>query len=101
MIYRITKSDLRYVIGECKRAIEKAQPDVHSYAHEHVRGDEKRTLELAYFLLDQAEESVGYDKVLAESRINQAIGLIRAWDIDPTETFDERILAMPHSVNPS
>ena len=101
MVYRITKSDLRYVIGECKRVIEKVQPDVHPYLHERVRGDQKRTLELAYYLLDQAEETIDYDKILTEARINQAIGLIRAWDIDPTEGFDERILAMPHSVNPS
>ncbi|HEV8666557.1 MAG TPA: hypothetical protein VN665_01775, partial [Candidatus Paceibacterota bacterium] len=95
MADRVTKSDLLFVIKLCKDEIEKVQPDVHPFMHPKVRADEKRGLEVAYCLLQMAEAVSGTSKREAEGYIHQAIGLMRAWDIEVDQNFDERILASP------
>src|ERR1700689_2858109 len=105
---RITTRDLLFVIDLCKMAITKADKEARPCMHPLLPGgfwDKRRTLEVAYYLLNLADQNAKKNMRLAEGCVSQAVMAMAVYGVEPEKDDEAKALlntfSLPAGKKPS
>lgn len=91
MAKQLTKQDLSFVADLCQMAIVKKDPGIRYQTHPVIPGrgwDERRSLEVAYYLLTLAGETAKRNVRRGEMYANRAIQIMEVFGVVP-EAHDD------------